>query len=123
VEQQKAQRNDSLLKTAVAVGGGLLSAFVGRKTLSVTNVNRAVTAVRDASRSYKEVQDVGQAGENLEQIAQQSAELQKQFDAEVAEQQSKIDPLTEKFDTISVRPKKSNISVQLLALAWQQDEG
>jgi len=120
LEQQKAQKTESLLKTAVAVGGGLLTAFMGRKTLSVTNMNRAVTAARDASRSWKEAQDVGQASDNLAQIAQQSVDLQKQFDADVAAQQAKVDPATEKLDTVTIRPKKSNITVQLVALAWQR---
>jgi formiminotetrahydrofolate cyclodeaminase len=123
VQQQKAQRTESLLKTAVAVGGGLLGAFMGRKAMSVTNMNRAVSAVRDAGRSWKEVQDVDQAGDNLEQIAMQMADLQKQFDADVAAQQAKVDPLSEELETVTIRPKKSNISVQLLALAWQQIEG
>jgi hypothetical protein len=69
------------------------------------------------------VQDVGQASDNLQQIAQQTADLQKTFAAEVAAQQAKVDPATEKLDTITIRPKKSNINVQLVALAWQQDEG
>jgi hypothetical protein len=120
LEQQKSQKTESLLKTAVAVGGGLLTAFMGRKTLSVTNMNRAVTAARDASRSWKEAQDVGHANDNLAQIAQQSADLQKQFDAEVAAQQAKVDPATEKLDTVTIRPKKSNIAAQLVALAWQR---
>jgi hypothetical protein len=81
-EQQKAQRNQSMMQTAVTVGAGLLSAFMGRKAISVTNMNRAATAARQAGRSWKESQDVEQATENVEQIAQQSIELEKQFEAE-----------------------------------------
>jgi len=117
-EQQKAQRNQSMIQAAVGVGAGLLSAFMGRKAISVSNMNRAATAARQAGRSWKEAQDVAQATENVEQIAQQAAELEKQFEAELADRESKIDPATEQFNTVSVRLKKANIEVKLVALAW-----
>jgi hypothetical protein len=117
-EQQKAQRAQSMVQTAVSVGAGLLSAFMGRKALSVTTMNKAATAARQAGRSWKESQDVDQATDNVEQLTQQSAELEKEFAAELANQQSKIDPATEQFDTVSVRLKKANIEVKLVALAW-----
>jgi hypothetical protein len=117
-EQQKAQRAESMLQTAVSVGAGLLSAFMGRKALSVTTVTKAATAARQAGRSWKESQDVDQATENVEQLTQQAAELEKEFEAELANQQSKRDPATEQFEAVSVRLKKANIEVKLMALAW-----
>jgi ribonuclease I len=39
-------------------------------------------------------------------------------EAAVAELQSKVDPLTEELQTVSIKPKKTNISVQLVALVW-----
>ena len=60
-----------------------------------------------------------QANETAEQLTQQATELQAQFDAEVAAQQSKVDPMTEQLETIPVRLKKTNIEVQLVALAWK----
>jgi hypothetical protein len=107
-----------MVQTAVSVGAGLLSAFMGRKALSVTNMNKAATAARQAGRSWKESQDVDQATDNLEQLTQQGSELEKEFAAELANQQSKIDPATEQFETVSVRLKKANIEVKLVALAW-----
>jgi len=32
--------------------------------------------------------------------------------------QSMVDPLTENLETITIKPKKTNISVQLVALVW-----
>jgi hypothetical protein len=107
-----------MLQTAVTVGAGLLSAFMGRKAFSVTTVTKTATAARQAGRSWKESQDVDQATENVEQLTQQGAELEKEFEAELANQESKIDPATEQFEAVSVRLKKANIEVKLVALAW-----
>jgi hypothetical protein len=54
-------------------------------------------------------------------------DLNTQFKAESDALESKIDPAIEVFETVTVRPKKTDISVQLLALAWtpyrQDDKG
>jgi hypothetical protein len=118
-EQQKAQQQQATLQTAVSVGAGILSAFLGRKALSASTMGRAATAARQMGRTYKESQDVNQAKENVTQLAQQLEDLQKQFDEEVAAQQSKIDPATEQLDHKTIRPKKTNITVQMVALGWQ----
>ncbi len=119
VEQQKAQKNQAFLQTAVSVGSGLLSAFMGRKALSVSTVSRAATAARQAGRSWQEMQDVGQASETVAQLDAQASELQKQFEDELAAQQAKVDPATETLDTVNIRLKKANIEVLLVALAWR----
>lgn len=118
-EQQKSQQQAATIQTAVSVGASILGAFLGRKVLSAATMGRAATAARQASRTYKESQDVSQAKENVDQLVKQLADLQKQFDDEVASLQQKVDPGTEQLDHRSVRPKKTNISVQIVALGWR----
>lgn len=120
-EQQKAQQSQAMLQSAVSIGSSILSAFLGRKAVSVTSMSKAATAARQIGKTWKESQDVGIAAGNVEQIGQQIAQLQQEFQAEVAAQQQKLDPATENLETVSVRPKKSNINVQLVALAWTAD--
>lgn len=117
-EQQKSQQGQAMLQTAVSVGAGLLSAFLGRKAVSMTSMNKVATAARQAGRTWKETQDVNQAAENVGQLGQQALDLQHQLEAELAELQTKIDPATEKLESVSVRLKKANIEVQLVALGW-----
>jgi hypothetical protein len=118
-EQQKSQQNQAMLETAVSVGAGLLGAFLGRKTISATGLSKAASTARQAGRSWKEMQDVAQANETVEQLAQQSAEMQSQFEAQLAVQQARADPMREQFKQVPVRLKKANIEVQLVALAWK----
>jgi len=66
----------------------------------------------------KEQSDVGRAKETVAAIDQQIAELDARFQAESAEITSRLDAHTEPLDTISIKPKKSNISVRLVTLAW-----
>lgn len=65
------------------------------------------------------MQGAGQAHENVQQLEQQAAELQTEFETELANQQAKVDPGTEQLETVSIRLKKTNIEIQLVALAWK----
>ncbi len=122
-EQKKAaeqqQSTSQILSTGASVVGGLLSAFLGRKTLSMTTITKATQAVRAAGRATKEYGDVQRADETVQQIDQQIADLDKQFKDEVAALDTKIDPAKEVFETITVRPKKAAITVQLVTLGWK----
>ncbi len=74
----------------------------------------------------KEQGDVGRAAENVEALQQQYNDLDAELKAETDALAAKIDPLAETLETVSIRPKKTDISVQLLALIWEplwQDAG
>jgi hypothetical protein len=118
VERQQAESRSSQIQAAISVGATILGAFLGRKTISATNIGKATTAIRGASRAIKESQDVGQAEENASVLQQQLADLEAQFKAETELLAAATDPLTEKLEAVSLKPTKTNIVVKLVALAW-----
>jgi len=118
VEREAEQAKQQGLQTAISVGATLLGAFLGRKAVSVSNIGRATTAARGAGRVLKERQDVGRATDTVEALQQQLADLEAEFKSEMAALETKADPLTEQLEPIAVRPKKTNISVRLVALVW-----
>jgi len=118
VQREEEQASQSTWQAALTVGTSILGAFLGRKTISAANVGRAATAARGMGRTLKERQDVTRAAETTEMIEQQLAELDAQFKAETAALAEKIDPATETFETLTLRPKKTDIKVDLLALVW-----
>ena len=118
VERQQAEFRSSQMQAAISVGASILGAFLGRKTISATNIGRATTAIRGAGRAIKESQDVGQAEENVSALQQQLADLEVQFKTETDALAASTDPLNEKLETISLKPTKTNIAVKLVALAW-----
>jgi Sec-independent protein translocase protein TatA len=118
VERQQTESRSSQMQAAISVGATILGAFLGRKTISATTIGKATTAIRGAGRAIKESQDVGQAQENMDALQQQLAALEAQFKTEIDELIASIDPLTEKLETVSLKPTKLNIAVKLIALAW-----
>jgi hypothetical protein len=118
VAREQEQASASKWNTAISVGTTILGAFLGRKAISAGTIGKATTAARGASRTYKESQDVARAGETVQAIDQQLADLQAQFDAEVNAAQAAYDPGTMPLDTVSLKPKKTDINVSAFVLAW-----
>jgi hypothetical protein len=118
VMREQEQARQQKVQTAISFGTTLLGAMLGRKTISTATLGRATTAARGVGRSVKESRDVGQAEETVQVLQQQLADLNAEAEAAVADLQSRVDPLTEALESISIKPKKTNISVQLVTLVW-----
>jgi len=118
VQREKEQAAQQKAQAAISIGATLLSAFTGRKLAARSTLGRATTAVRGVSRSMGASGDVNRAEDTVESIDQQIKDLQAQFDQESAALASRLDPATEPLETITIRPKKADINVRLVALAW-----
>ncbi|MBN2410924.1 DUF853 family protein [candidate division KSB1 bacterium] len=118
LSREREQSKQQKLQTAISVGATILGAFMGRKKVSSTTISRAGTAMRSASRSQKEAGDVTRAADNLEILKQELEELQAKFQQEINDSADKFDIQQEVFDTVIVRPLKSNIQVQLVSFVW-----
>ena len=117
-EREKEQSSQQKVQAAISIGATLLGAFLGRKAVSTATMGRAATAARAGSRTWKEAQDVARAAETVEALRQQLADLESQFAAETQALELAVSPATEAFDTVTVKPKKTNITVRLVALSW-----
>jgi hypothetical protein len=118
VAREKQEATQAGLQTAISVGATVLGALFGRKTISATTIGKATTAARGAGRTMKQAGDVGRAEESAGAVEQQirdlDAELQKELDASAAA----MDPAGEKLETLTIRPKKSDVTVRSVGLVW-----
>jgi hypothetical protein len=117
-EKQQTEARSSQVQAAISMGASILGAFLGRKTISATNIGRATTAIRGAGRVLKESQDVSIAQENVTALQQQLADLEAQFKKEREALAAGSDPLQEKLQPVSLKPAKADITVKLVSLAW-----
>jgi hypothetical protein len=118
VERQKAEANQAKIQTGVSLATTLLGAFLGRKALSASTLGKATTTARSASRAMKQSQDVGLASASVDQVQQRIAELDAKFQEELDEAQTNANPANEALEAVVLRPTRTRVSVQLLALAW-----
>lgn len=118
VSVQKEQASGAKWSTAISVGSAIFGALLGRKAISAGSISRAGTAARSASRTMKESSDVGRAEEDVaavdEQIQALEATMQSDLDAAAA----RADATTIPLEKVTLKPKKSNITVKAVVLAW-----
>jgi len=112
-EKEQEQARSQKYQTAMTLGSSILGAMVGRKASTA-----ASKSAKQLSRSSKEKQDVEYAKENLEALKEQRDRLEEEFQVDVRAMSSRIDPLTEKLEIMSIKPTKTNITTKLLALVW-----
>ena len=116
-EQDQARQHK--IQTAISIGTTLLGAFLGRKALSRTTVSRAGTVARRASRGAKEAGDVTRAEEALAGHRADLEELEAAFERDLQERTGVPDPAIDPLESRVIRPLKSRITVELVALAWE----
>ena len=118
VEREREQAKQQQLQTAISFGATIFSAILGRKRLSTSSMGRAATTASRAGRILKEGKDVQRAEGSVQDIQGQLVELQRELAEETVRIQTSVDPLTEALETVSLKPKKTDVSISLVALAW-----
>jgi hypothetical protein len=123
VDREENQERGAGLSAAVSVAGSILGGFLGRKTPSVGSMTGAA---RGAGRVFQQRDDVKRAEENVKRLEGQLAELQAQF-AQDAAGVGVDGAATEELAAVLVRPKKADIDVTIVTLAfaphWQDAGG
>ncbi|MGE3704949.1 MAG: helicase HerA-like domain-containing protein [Vicinamibacterales bacterium] len=119
VERETEQASGAKLQTAISFGATLVGALLGRKAMSAANVGRATTAARSVGRSMKESEDISRAQETVAAIEAQLAQLDDELAAETAALHATTDVVNEKLETVTLKPKRGNVTVKVVALVWQ----
>ncbi|HRT29008.1 MAG TPA: type IV secretion system DNA-binding domain-containing protein [Kiritimatiellia bacterium] len=122
VERERAQSGQRKMDTMLSVGATLLSAFLGRGRSQIGTVGRATTAMKSAGRIGKERADVAHAEESLEVLQQRMRDLEQQFETATAELSAVPHPETLQVATQAIRPRKSDILIEILGLCWVPDD-
>jgi hypothetical protein len=116
LEREKAQASSETVSSALSVGGSLLGALFGGRRSSA--IRKASSAARSVERAGKERADVAHAEADVEALGERMAALNAELEVEIGRLEAELDPNTIRIETVPVRPKKSDISVEGLALVW-----
>jgi hypothetical protein len=118
VAREQQQVGQQKLQTAVSLGATMLGALMGRRSVSMSTLGRATTAARGVGRSMKEAQDVERAQVRLQEAEAELAALNADLEGEIATLEHTPDA-NAAFDVIEIKPKRGNVDIRLVALAWQ----
>ncbi len=117
IDREEAQYKNQTLNTAVSIGSTLLGALLGRRSSTRGTINRAASSVNRASRAMREKDDIKRAKAGLQAAQQELVALEDRF-REDAEKMKNVDVADLKVSEIVIRPRKSDITVGELSIAW-----
>ena len=104
----------------ISVGATLMGALMGRKAISASTIGRATTAARGMGRTMNESDDIDRAKQTVTAIEEQRQALEDELRTETATLESIGNPATETFERVSIKPKRTNVAVKLVALVWSR---
>ncbi len=118
-DREASQAKQAHLSTALSMGGSLLSLFTGRKKISASTIGKAGQRGERCGPVGEQQSDVARAKETVEVTgAKAEGPGGRVRGAEKDALAERIDPATEVLDTVAIKPKKADITVDLVALAW-----
>lgn len=121
VDREEQQAESHKKRAWVQAGSSLLGAVLGRKKLSVTNVRRLGSALGGFSRSAEQEADVERAEAALGRERERLTALERELEEEAAELGERYDPATVELGVHTVEPRRADVDVRRLLLAWVPD--
>jgi hypothetical protein len=106
------------MQTVISIGATVLGAMFGRKAASVGTVGRASTAMRGVGRASREKEDISRAMGELEAQQEKLMEMEREFEQEAEAIREATDPSSLELKKVDLRPRKSDIAIDRLALVW-----
>ncbi len=118
VAKEASEYQEAKMQSMLSTGASVLGALLGTRRLTVTKIRSVGTAMGRMSRAGKQRDDIGRAKESLDALRQQREELDAEFAEELAQLQAAPDENDVLIEEISLPPRKSDISVEAIRLAW-----
>ena len=117
LSKEKAESNAAKMQAGVSVLGGILGGLFGRKA-GLGSITRGSSAIGKATSAYKQHQDVANADAKVAGITGEIEALQAELEAEVSKITAAYDPAVLTLETESLKPAKSDVKVETVALLW-----
>ena len=118
VAREEEQADSAKMQSIISAGATVLSAVLGRKTLTRSTIGRATTTARGWSRSQSQGQDVDRAEDDRDAILHEIEALNAELENAVDELEIRLDPKNVELATETLKPRRTDIDVQMVALAW-----
>ncbi|MDA0323491.1 MAG: DUF87 domain-containing protein [Verrucomicrobia bacterium] len=118
VDVEQSQYSSGKTQTAISIGATVLGALFGRKVASVGTLGRASTTMNRASRTARQRGDIQRAQESVEALTARLEEMGVSFQDDLDALKERYNPEILDLEQTQVRPRKSDLSVKSVQLAW-----
>ena len=119
VQREVQEAESAKVDSMISLGASVLGALIGRKRLSSRELGRATSAARGFGKAAQQAEQVRQAEDSLQAYQSQLLQLQADLEKESRAIAERLDPLQERFEIVPLKPRRTDIDIRLLALAWE----
>jgi hypothetical protein len=113
VDRERDQYRAAQTQTAITIGATILGALFGRRSRTSTT-----TAMRGAGRAAQQKADVERARDDVTTLHAQLQDLESELREEIARVSGEFEQPDRDIEALSIVPRKSDINVDRVALAW-----
>ena len=104
-------------ESVLSLGANLLGAFLGRT--KVGNLSSGMTGLRRANRIFKEKKDVSLVKNQIEELTKEIDKLEGELNEKIVEISDKFNIDNYEIETLSLQPRKTDISNVYVSLLWE----
>lgn len=122
LSKEKAESSSATLQAGASLIGGILAAILGRKA-GLGSITRGTSSINKATGAYKQHQDVANAEARVVAVGAEIENIQAELAAGINKLMDSFDPALLPFETEAIKPKKTDIKVQTVALLWLPFDG
>ena len=104
-------------ESVLSFGATVLGAFLGRT--KVGNLSSGMTGLRRANRIFKEKKDVSFVKNQIEELTKDIEKLEGELNEKIVEISDKLNMDNYEIETLSLQPRKTDISSLSVSLLWE----
>lgn len=117
LEKEEADVKNATTQSALSIGSSVLGALLGRT--KVGTLSASVTGLNKASRILKQKKDVDLVKKKIEKLIEEIKGLEDDLKQNIEDMSAKFDIDNYTIETISIKPKKSDIFGIKVAFLWE----
>lgn len=117
LEKEETDTKTATTDSVLSLGASVLGVFLGRT--KVGNLGSGVTGLRRANRIFKEKKDVRFVKNQIEELTNEIEKLEGELNEKIEEISEKLDIDNYEIETLSLQPKKTDISNVYVSLLWE----
>ena len=118
LEREKEEASNAKMQSMLSLGSTILGGLLGRKAFGVTNMRRGSSAVGGLGRARKQAGDVSRVQEDILAYEDKLREIEDELAEEIEEITQELDPMREELKTMQLKPRRTDINIRYVALAW-----
>jgi len=116
-KDEEVDTKTATTESVLSLGASVLGAFLGRTKIG--NLSSGMTGLRRANRIFKEKKDVSLVKNQIEELTKEIKEIGEEFNEKVEEISEKFDIDNYEIETLSLQPRKTDISNLSVSLLWE----